>query len=413
MPLRRELRHFASYPLNMRALLVANAIYALVGPVIELFTGAFVMRNTHDVRLVMAYHMAVFAGIPISFIINGHLFGRVAIRRLYAAGFVTSGMALVVMMALPDLALPGLIAIGVAQGMAQGLMWSSRNFLTVSCTEDHNRNYYCGLETFFGILAGIAVPFAIGGFIELAGRLQWFADGRNTAYLAVSVVGLALTVAASALLLRGRFTQPERTRFIFWHFHPVWRLMQTLTLVRGLAQGFLAGAPAMLVFTLVAEEGVLGTVQSIGGLVAAGLLYLLGRKAAPGHRLAILCWGLAIIAAGCAANAVLYDAVGVTILLLCLMLGRPVMDLAYGPLQMLATDAVRHHERRGTYAYIFSAEICFFAGRMVGGGLFIGVANGISAEAAMRFTLVAVVLLVGLSLLAVRPLVRGCRALSA
>lgn len=410
MPLFRELRHFGSHPLNMRVLLVANAVYALVGPVLDLFTGAFVMRNTHDVRIVMAYQLAVFVGIPLSFIINGHLFGRVSIRRLYALGFVISGLALVVMMALPDLALPGLIGIGVAQGMAQGLMWSSRNFLALSCTEDGNRNYYCGLESFFGILAGFAVPLAIGGFIELAGRGQWFASGRNTAYLIVSLVGLALAVTASFLLRPARFTQPPRAPFIFWRFHPLWRRMQVLTIIRGVSQGFLAGAPAMLVFTLVGGEGALGMLQSAGSLVAAVLLYLAGRWATPAHRLALVATGLAILTVGCLANAILYDAVGVAVILVCLLVGRPLMDLAYGPLQWLTTDVVSRIEGRGTFAYVFSAEWCFLAGRLVGGGLFIGVATGISAEAALRYALVVVVLLLGLSLLLVRPIVAGCRA---
>jgi hypothetical protein len=48
-----EYRVFLSYPHNMRVLLVTNLIYAFVLPVIEIFIGAYVMRNSNDVKMVL------------------------------------------------------------------------------------------------------------------------------------------------------------------------------------------------------------------------------------------------------------------------------------------------------------------------------------------------------------------------
>ena len=45
-----EYRHFLSYPRDMRILLCTNLIYAFVLPVIDVFVGAYVMRNSHDVK---------------------------------------------------------------------------------------------------------------------------------------------------------------------------------------------------------------------------------------------------------------------------------------------------------------------------------------------------------------------------
>ena len=64
----REYRHFLSYPRDMRILLLTNLIYALVGPVIDIFVAAYVMRNSRDVRLVDTYQLAVYAGIPFTFL---------------------------------------------------------------------------------------------------------------------------------------------------------------------------------------------------------------------------------------------------------------------------------------------------------------------------------------------------------
>ena len=68
-----EYRVFLSYPWDMRVLLVTNLIYAFVMPVVEMFIGAYVMRKSDDVKMVVTYQLAVYAGIPLTFFINGWL----------------------------------------------------------------------------------------------------------------------------------------------------------------------------------------------------------------------------------------------------------------------------------------------------------------------------------------------------
>lgn len=74
-----EYRHFLSYPHNMRILLITNLIYAFVLPVIDVFVGAYVMRNSHDVKMVVIYQLAVYTGIPFTFLVNGFLLQHVKI----------------------------------------------------------------------------------------------------------------------------------------------------------------------------------------------------------------------------------------------------------------------------------------------------------------------------------------------
>ena len=50
---------------------------------------------------------------------------------------------------------------------------------------------------------------------------------------------------------------PEHTRFVYFHFHPLWWRMLTLALLKGLAQGYIVTAPAMLIMLLVGQEGTL------------------------------------------------------------------------------------------------------------------------------------------------------------
>jgi len=150
-----ELRVFLSYPRNMRVLLITNLIYAFVMPIVEIFIAAYVMRNSNDPRLVMAYQLAIYSGIPFTFLVNGWLLQHIGVQRLYSLGMLISGLSMICMMSLHQLSIAGLVVAGVLMGMSIGFYWSNRDFLALSSTNDSNRNYYYGLENFFSTAVNI------------------------------------------------------------------------------------------------------------------------------------------------------------------------------------------------------------------------------------------------------------------
>jgi YQGE family putative transporter len=403
-----EYRHFLSYPREMRILLLTNLIYAFVLPVIDVFVGAYVMRNSQDVKMVVLYQLAVYTGIPFTFLINGFLLQHISIKRLYSAGMLLSGISMAVMMSLGTLDLLGVGVAGLIMGMSFGLFWANRDFLALSTTNDSNRNYYYGLETFFYTNTYVIVPAAIGWFIEGTGRQGWFGGDRNTAYQIVTGIVFLLTVASSILVHRGRFENPPVSDFIFFRFHWLWNRMQLLAILKGLAQGYIVTAPAMLVMRLVGQEGALGTLQAIGGILSAFLLYFIGRTTKPQHRLAIFSVGLALFALGGLANALLYNSLGVFLFMACLLLGRPLHDIAYFPIQMQVIDTVAAIEHRNKFAYIFSQEFGFYIGRFSGCMLFILLAYKVSDTFALRYALVLIGIVQLLSITVAKGILQGC-----
>ncbi len=403
-----EYRHFLSYPREMRILLLTNLIYAFVLPVIDVFVGAYVMRNSQDVKMVVLYQLAVYTGIPFTFLINGFLLQHVNIKRLYSAGMLLSGVSMAVMMSLGKLELTGVGVAGLMMGMSFGLFWANRDFLALSTTNDQNRNYYYGLETFFYTNTYVIVPIAIGWFIEGTGRQGWFGGDRNTAYQIVTAIVFLLTICASILVHRGRFENPPDTNFIFFRFHWLWNRMQLLAILKGLAQGYIVTAPAMLVMRLVGQEGALGTLQAVGGILSAFLLYFIGRTTKPEHRLVIFTIGLALFALGGLANALLYNAIGVFLFMACLLLSRPLHDIAYFPIQMQVIDAVAAIEHRNKFAYIFSQEFGFYIGRFAGCMLFILLASKVSDTFALRFALLMIGVVQLLSIPMAKRVLQGC-----
>ncbi len=184
--LAREYRLFLSYPREMRILLITNLIYALVLPVIDIFVAAYVMRNSKDVALVVTYQLAVYSGIPFTFLINGFLLKHISIRWLYSAGMLLSGVSMAAMMSSSVITMYGIAVAGILMGMSFGLFWANRDFLALSTTTDTNRNYYYGVETFFYTITYVIVPAAVGWFIETTGSRHWFSGSSNTAYRIVT-----------------------------------------------------------------------------------------------------------------------------------------------------------------------------------------------------------------------------------
>ena len=111
---------------------------------------------------------------------NGWLLQHVSIPRLYSAGMLLSGVSMAFMMSLGQLSLAGVAGAGLIMGMSFGLYWANRDFLALSSTNDSNRNYYYGLETFFSTNIGIVIPVAIGAFIAATSQHTGLATTSTT-----------------------------------------------------------------------------------------------------------------------------------------------------------------------------------------------------------------------------------------
>ncbi|MEY4105754.1 MAG: hypothetical protein RL181_96 [Bacteroidota bacterium] len=404
--LRNELAFFQGHPRSMRVLLLTNLIYALVLPIIELFIGAYIMRNGSDVSLVVIFQLAVYTGIPLTFLLNGILLRRFHISRLYAFGMLLSGVSMTGMMLLKTLDSAGVFAAGLVMGLSYGFFWANRDFLALDTTNDENRNYYYGLETFFYTLTFIVVPFLCGSFISASERFEWFGGRVNIAYYILTATVFALTATASVLVHKGGFRNPENEKFLFFRYDRLWNKMLGMAVLKGIAQGYIVTAPVMLIMRLVGKEGELGLIQSLGSFLSAILLYLLGRTTGPGHRLGIFLAGLALFALGAGANALLFSALGVLVFVVCLIFARPLLDIAYFPIQLSVIDFVSRLEKRNTFAYIFNHELGLYLGRLFGCGLFILLARQVSDTVALRYALLVIALLQLLSIFVAKSIVK-------
>jgi len=386
-----EYDFFLSMPYNMRVLLVTNMVYAFVLPVVDIFVSAYIMRSSNDPTLVATYQLFLYVGIPFTFLINGFLLNKFNISNLYSFGMLLSGISMLIMMSLDNMDLFGVAFAGLIMGSSFGFFWANRDFLALITTNDDNRNYYYGLETFFFTTTSIIIPFAVGSFLVSYQSFDWLKNGDITAaYRVVTYCVLAVTVISGIIIHKGKFSNPSQKKFIYFKFDKLWGKMLFLSGLKGLAQGFLVTAPAILILRLVGDENSLGIVQSISGIVTAIALYIIGRVAKPKHRIAIFTVGLFIFFIGALANASLFSATGVMIFVLCLVLFRPLHDIAYFPIQMKVIDILSKKENRSEFAYIFNHEFGLFVGRFLGLTLFIVLSTYVSIDFSLKYSILII-----------------------
>lgn len=395
-----ELAFFKSQPLNIRTLLITNMLYALILPILEIFVGAYIMRNTGNSSYVVIYQLCMYIGVVSTSALNGVLLKFFKVNWLYSFGIILSAIALMAMMFVHAIGIVQLGIAGFALGGSTGFFWTNRYLLALNSTNDGNRNYFFGLESFFFSLWSIVVPLSVGAFLGSLDRIALFGNeiDVNMGYQIISVVVLLIAIGACIVLSKGKFSNPVQKKFLYFHFHSLWKKFLALAGLKGMVQGFLVTAPAILVMRLVGDEGTLGLIQGVGGAVTAILVYVLGRVAKPHHRMRIFGFGLLVFFIGTLVNGVLFSAVGVIIFVLCKVLFQPLHDLAYFPTMMKTIDAVSAIEKRNNYAYIMSHEIGLFMGRATGMILFITMAYFVSENFALKYALIIVAALQLLSL---------------
>jgi YQGE family putative transporter len=387
-----EFLFFKTQPKNIRTLLITNMLYGMILPIIEIFVGAYIMRNTGNSTYVVIFQLFMYIGVVSTSILNGALLKIFKVSWLYSFGIVLSAIALMVMMFVHSIGIIQLGLAGFAIGASTGFFWTNRYLLALNATNDKNRNYFFGLESFFFSLWSIVIPLSVGAFLGTIDGKIWFghAINFNMGYQIITVIVFFIAIGACIVLAKGDFVNPVQKKFVYFKYHVLWQKFLALASLKGMVQGFLVTAPAILVMKLVGNEGSLGLIQGIGGGATAILVYVLGRIAKPEHRMKIFGFGLFVFFIGTLVNGIMFSAIGVIIFVLCKVLFQPLHDLAYFPTMMKTIDAVSHIEKRNEYAYILSHEVGLFFGRASGMILFISLAYFVSEIFALKYALIIV-----------------------
>ena len=389
---------------SAKILIITNTVYALVLPVIDIFVASYIMRNSNDPSKVILYQLAIYVGIPITFFINGYLLNKINIKRLFSLGMILSGVSMVFMMSLDEINYFGLITAGLIMGMSFGLYWANRDYLVLSTTKDRTRNFYYGLETFIYTIIASTVPVVIGWYLMNGNGDSSSNEAVNSSYRVITVIVFIITIIASVIFHFGKYEKPKSEKFLYFKFHKLWKKMLQLAVLKGLAQGFIVTAPAMLMMKFFNSEGALGSAISIGAIIAAVIMLILGKYSKPKHRLVIFSIGLICFFLASFFNGLLFNSTGVILFMFLLLIARPVLDIAYFPIQLKVIDVLSKIENRNEFSYILNHEFGLFVGRFLGAGTFLVIAFYINSDIALRYALLIIGVIQLLSILIAKQL---------
>ena len=73
-----------------------------------------------------------------------------------------------------------------------------------------------------------------------------------------------------------------------------------------------------------------------------------------------------------------------------LLISRPVLDIAYFPIQLKVIDVLSKIENRNEFSYILNHEFGLFVGRFIGAGTFLIIAYFLDADIALRYALLII-----------------------
>ena len=379
---------FKDFSRSAKILIATNVIYAFVLPVIDIFVASYIMRNSNDPAKVMFYQLAIYTGIPITFYINGYLLNKINIKRLFSLGMILSGVSMVFMMSLDEINYFGLVSAGLIMGMSFGFYWANRDYLVIATTTDRARNFYYGFETFTYTLTAAIVPVIIGWYL-VSGNDE-SNESVNSGYRVVTGVVFIITIIASIVFHFGKYEKPKSEKFLYFKFHKLWKKMLEMAFLKGMSQGFIVTAPAMLMMKFFNSEGVLGSALSIGALISAVIMLILGKFSKPKDRLIIFSIGTIGFFLASLFNGVMFSSVGVIIFVFLLLIARPVLDIAYFPIQLKVIDVLSKLENRNEFSYILNHEFGLFIGRFFGAGTFLAIAFFLDADIALRYALLII-----------------------
>ena len=125
------------------------------------FRGRLRHAQLHAVDKVVTYQLAIYAATPVAFLINRFLLAALVSTTFTQLRCCLSGIAMMLMMYSPVITLSGVAISGFMMGLATGFFWANRGFLALSTTNDSNRNYYYGLESFFLTFTSVIVPMEL------------------------------------------------------------------------------------------------------------------------------------------------------------------------------------------------------------------------------------------------------------
>ena len=158
----REIHHFRSMPETARRLSISYFLRSAAYPLISLFTSAYIWQTNENLTLLILYYIGNFIVLPPVFIANKWLLRHISLKKLYAPSVIMTGFSSLMVVFYQSNTPEAYLLYGVMYGLANGIYWANRNFMTLRHTTSKTRSYFTGLQFTLSTFASIIIPFLAG-----------------------------------------------------------------------------------------------------------------------------------------------------------------------------------------------------------------------------------------------------------
>jgi YQGE family putative transporter len=398
-----ELSHFQALGENLQRMLLAYALYLVASPLLGIFINTYLWRQGGGSLQIALYNLGWVVGLPIGFFINGLLLRKIHIKYLYFFGVVLQGVGSALAVFSGVLTPVSVSLYGLAYGVASGFFWANRNSLDFKLSRGRNRGFYNHLYYVIDLLINVVTPIIIG-WILVSGENF----GLYTADSAYKILmGVALLLLAVAGWLIASFPIPDITNKKLLVVKPSihWQQVRLFHFIFNLMWGVNFFLPTLLILYFGSKEGILGTMASFAAILAAGAMYILGRKSHIKYATRVVTLANLLYLAGSLFLLWQFSWLGAAVYLICIMISSPIRWSASYTVIMEIMDGEDGVVDGSTdYAHVMDNEIFFNIGRSVSIVFFLVVMT-ISLEGALKWVPLIVALTQFLALIPLKKLV--------
>jgi len=389
--LQSEYNHFKKLGSPVRKLLLSIFLKNLVSPLLGIFIGAFIYRQSSDVVLVALYNLGIFLGVPLAFLVNGLLIRRFKLTTIYVLATIFQGLVPIPLIFFSFIGKVEIFSLGVVFGLTAGFYWANRNFFTLVFIKSKERNYFAGLENGISRIPSVFIPFLIGWFIVFGERVNLYST--ELAYKILLGLGIVILYISGRVIKDEIVAKELKVDFIRLRRDKYWWSVRALSFGKGVSEGGLLFIPTLMILIIVGDEGALGTFKSASALIAAVAAYYVSKKAKIGDRVTILKIGLFIEFIAALTFVIFYSATGVALYFVLYALSTPFIWIAISPIIFDAIERVNEHKKSINYNYLFDIEVFTNSGRVMGALIFLLLIQFTPVQTTLRFTPLILIIL--------------------
>lgn len=250
-----------------KVLIKVNAFFSFVAALAGIFLSVFLFM-IGGFQSVALFYLVTSITLFFTYILSGYILKKYSSVSLIRIGFLSYTVLHGLLFILGHESINFLIPLGLINGFAAGNFWAGNNLTQYIATHEHSRQEYFGKLNFSVNLSWSAGPILGGATIQFFKILNLENIGYGVLFLTVALLFAFLFFFVRQL--------PKHTGIAFYFADIInhkrnisWKIVLGQQFSYGLFDSAFAAFSAVLIFLIVKEEFVLGSVNTVSTIVYA------------------------------------------------------------------------------------------------------------------------------------------------